>query len=177
MIQTRRRSTGFTLFELLVVLVVISLMSAMVIPRLSGYLDTLTLKTAAKKVTAALRYARNKAATEKVPVISRFETEANRLVVSVDSNRQHHALRKNKASNPESEIPTEEEVYQLPGGIYFSREDKDINSDTSEDENITIFFFPNGSSSCVVVVFNNEKGKQFKIEIDSITGSAGIAIE
>lgn len=177
MTQIRHRCTGFTLFELLVVLVVISLMSAMVIPRLSGHLDSLKLKTAAKKVTAALRYARNKATTEKVFVISRFEIEAHRLVVSADSNWQHPVMLNNKLSIPEDEIPTEEDVYPLPGGISFSRENENINTATHEDQNITIVFFPNGSSNGGEVIVSNEKGRQFKIEIDSITGSAGIAIE
>ena len=56
---------GFTLMELLVVLVIISLVSAFVAPRITAPIGNLQLKTASKKIAGAMRYSRSRAASEK----------------------------------------------------------------------------------------------------------------
>jgi prepilin-type N-terminal cleavage/methylation domain-containing protein len=54
-------SGGFTLLELIVVLLIIGLMMALVTPRLIGSLTKMNLKTSAQKISSFLRYARSQA--------------------------------------------------------------------------------------------------------------------
>jgi general secretion pathway protein H len=77
----RRNHRGFTLLELIVVLVIISLMSALVVPKLAGPMSNLDLKTASQKISASLRYARSRAASEKTTYAAVFDFDKNRLVV------------------------------------------------------------------------------------------------
>lgn len=56
---------GFTLLELLLVLVIFSLAVALVSPYVAGGLSSTRLKTTAKKMTAALNYARNRSLRER----------------------------------------------------------------------------------------------------------------
>ena len=72
---------GFTLLELIVVLVIISLMTALVAPRLTGPMNNLDLKTAGQKIVASLRYARSQAASEKTTYVALFDFDDNRLVI------------------------------------------------------------------------------------------------
>ncbi|PJC76387.1 MAG: hypothetical protein CO012_01370 [Syntrophobacterales bacterium CG_4_8_14_3_um_filter_49_14] len=74
-------SRGFTLLELIVVLIIISLMSALVVPKLAGPMSNLDLKTAAKKISASLRYVRSHAASEKTTYVALFDFDKNRLVI------------------------------------------------------------------------------------------------
>ena len=167
----RKKKQGFTLFELLVVLVVISLMTAMVIPRLSGYLSGLELKTAAKHTAALLRYARNKAATEKVVVSSVLDLANRQFIVY---RWPGFEAADGKRPQDEQEAPRRFDTrYSLPEGIDFLVDEK--NATASPDSTATILFFPNGSCSGGTVTLGNEVGKLFRLQIDPITGGVGIS--
>jgi prepilin-type N-terminal cleavage/methylation domain-containing protein len=70
---------GFTLLELLVVLVIISLVAAFVGPRILSPNNNIRLKTTASKVSSAMRYASNVATTEKKDIIVVFDLKNKRL--------------------------------------------------------------------------------------------------
>lgn len=167
---TRSRQ-GFTLFELLVVLMVVSLMSAMVIPRLSGYLNTIELKSAARRVAAVLRHAGNKAATEKRFFTAEIDFETRQLRLYVSSELRSFSIKNNET--PDGDNRTIEAVYPLPEGIRFTAGEE--NENASKDPKTTIVFFPNGSCTGGAIALSNEKGKQFNLTIDSITGSVSIS--
>ena len=167
----REAPRGFTLFELLIVLVVISLMSAMVIPRLSGHLNTLELRTAAKRTAAVLRYARNKAATDKIIVTAAFDFENRKISVYAFPEFQKMLFKKDKKSEVESRIT--DMIYPLPDGIGFLYEEEQTNS--AKESTISILFFPNGSCSGGTIILGNEDGRRFDLEIDPITGRVDIS--
>jgi prepilin-type N-terminal cleavage/methylation domain-containing protein len=75
-------SRGFTLLELIVVLIIISLVSAFVAPKLTGPLSNLDLKTASKNISSSLRYMRSHAAAEKTTCAALFDLDRNRLVLA-----------------------------------------------------------------------------------------------
>ena len=75
---------GFSLIELLVVLVLISLFSAFVGVNVGGSLGNMGLKTATKKVAASLRYARSRAITESVPYVALLDLNQNRVTIKPD---------------------------------------------------------------------------------------------
>ena len=77
----RRNARGFTLLELIVVLMIIGLMSTLVVPKLVGPMGNLNLKTASQKISASLRYARSQAASEKTTYVALFDFDKNRLVI------------------------------------------------------------------------------------------------
>jgi prepilin-type N-terminal cleavage/methylation domain-containing protein len=63
---------GYTLLELLVVLIIISLVSVMVAPKLVSSLGNLNFKTTAKRLSASLRYTRGQATSEEITYIALF---------------------------------------------------------------------------------------------------------
>jgi len=54
---------GFTLIEIIIVLVIMGLMAAFAGPRIAKSLGGLSLRTTAKKVAGALRYAKSRSVT------------------------------------------------------------------------------------------------------------------
>ncbi|HUT85120.1 MAG TPA: prepilin-type N-terminal cleavage/methylation domain-containing protein, partial [Thermodesulfobacteriota bacterium] len=75
-------SKGFTLIELIIVLVIVSIMAAMVSPTISRSLASLQLKTAARKVAAALRYARTQAIAQAEDYQAVFSFDERQVTIS-----------------------------------------------------------------------------------------------
>lgn len=79
-LKTNTRVEGYTLLELLLVLVIFSLTIALAAPYVSGGLSKTMLKTTAKKTAAALNYARNMSLRERRNYY--VEAQRDRVVVS-----------------------------------------------------------------------------------------------
>jgi general secretion pathway protein H len=71
-----KRPAGFTLVEMLVVLVIVSLMLAMVGTSISRNISGAEMRTAASKVAASLRYTRTQAIMKKTEQVFLVDTEA-----------------------------------------------------------------------------------------------------
>ncbi|PID73449.1 MAG: hypothetical protein CSB33_03515 [Desulfobacterales bacterium] len=72
---------GFSLMEMLVVLAVIALGTALTIPSMGGARDRMRLRSAAGKTAAALRHARSRAISEQRIMQAFFDLENRRLVI------------------------------------------------------------------------------------------------
>ena len=75
LIRANRRSRGFTLVELLVVLVIVSLALALVGTSISRSISGAEMRNAARKVAASLRYTRTQAILTKSEKVFLVDTE------------------------------------------------------------------------------------------------------
>ncbi len=128
-----RNHRGFTLLELIVVLIIISLMSAVVVPRLVGPMSNLDLKTASKNISSSLRYVRSHAASEKTTYVALFDFDKNRLVITHPTipplvkedfninDREAHEGMPIEPSNDEKDQPDAFKTYNLPDGIKLAK--------------------------------------------------------
>lgn len=164
-------SLGFTLLELLVVLVIISLMSALLVPNMAGSLSSMDLKTAAKKTSAALRYAQSRAVSEKTTCAVCFDFNKRALFILTvakspnDTGMEH--------SGGDTAKPKKQKTYFLPDGI---RLEKGVSSTGEMDSGLfRIYFFPAGGSSGGEVILTNDRGKQYSVSVDFITGVVKLA--
>jgi len=167
---------GFTLLELLVVLVIISLMSVLVVPQLTGSLARMNLQTASKKISASLRYARSQAASEKITYVAIFDFEKDRLSIMTgqkasdlpvrDRTQTVETLKEDLSDGEEPVIRSKS--YDLPDG---AKLEKGVSGEDEIDSGLfEIAFFPTGSSSGGDVILTNDRGKRYKISVDFITG-------
>jgi type II secretion system protein H len=161
---------GFTLLELLIVLVLIGLTAAVVAPRLSGTHDKLPLGTAAKHLSALMRLARSNAVTRGQTVVVYAEPETSRIVMAAATNRAHaDQINENKKEASGSvALIDPRHAYHLPRGITLSR----VVSEGGmrlEDAAIALFY-PIGNSSGGQVVLTDAAGRRKIITIDTITG-------
>lgn len=152
---------GFTLLELIVVIIIIGFMSAMIIPTIGGSINNLKLKTASKRVSAALRYARNQAVSQKKTYLATFDFEKNSL-----------SLKKKvkESQEPEEEITKKPEIktYYLPEGVKI---EKVVANEEEVDSGLFhLIFFPYGGSSGGTITLTGNRDKTYNIEVDFITG-------
>lgn len=165
MIGQSRKNKGFTLLELLVVLVIIGLVASMVSPKLAGSLSGLNTKTAAQKIAAALRYTRSKAASEKSMYRAQFDTEARTFVIE---KIEGFSNRIQLSDISDTDLPTLYS-YELPEGIFFKT---DVGLSKEPDRNIfSVGFYPSGGSSGGGIIVEDVRGKGYRIQVDFITGS------
>lgn len=76
---------GFSLLELLVVLVIIGLSVSLVLPSLAGGLSSLRLKAAAREVSATLRYARSLAVSMGKEQVMNLDIDAGKYWLNQDT--------------------------------------------------------------------------------------------
>ena len=75
------RNNGFSLIEMVVVLMITGLAIALVMPSLSRFSSTVELKAAAKKVSAILRYYRSEAINQGKVYQVFFDSDVNEVRV------------------------------------------------------------------------------------------------
>jgi general secretion pathway protein H len=164
--ETGRSEGAFTLFELLIVILIIGLISALVMPRMAASLPGVKLKSTARAVAASLRYARSRAVYETIPYIAVFDFTQNFLAVEpietplgiVGSDGIRKILEQSKLQR----------VYEFPEGIEFEILN-DLGAGTDPDL-FAIYFFPRGESTGAEIALLNLRQKQYRITVDTITG-------
>ncbi len=154
-------SRGFSLFEMIVVLIIISLATSLTVPQLAGTLMKMNAKTSAKKVAAALRYARSRAVAEKIPYLSVFDLETNR--VAVMDYRQWTEILESGENFFAAESGAK--MYDLPDGVRFERKSRD------REMSFQIAFYPTGGCSGGKIVIADEQDRKYTVYADFITGA------
>jgi general secretion pathway protein H len=167
---TRGKSRGFTLLELLVVVLIIGLISALVMPRIAASLPGVQLKSTARAVAASLRYARSQAVFESIPYMAVFDNSQKRL--AVEPMEKPLAAAESDSLRVILNESSLQKVYEFPDEVEFAVSN---NSDADEGRDLfPIFFFPRGDSTGGTIVLKNVRGKHFTITVDPITGAVEI---
>ena len=152
-VNNRNRNSGFTLIELVIVLVIMGIAAGIVGIYIGSSSDNLALRTFTKDVSAILRYARNHAAAEKQSycfVIDKEESMYRLYAHKEIENKDVIVINKS--------IPDSLEV---------------IVEETGE-EFYDIEFFPRGNSSGGSIEIRNENGRAYFILVNKITGKVEV---
>jgi general secretion pathway protein H len=140
-----RATAGFTLFEMLVVLMIVSLVTALTLPSLRRTPDHLRLEAAGRSLASALRFSR-------VAAIARNAD----LVLSVDVERKSFAFSSGSTIQLEPEISVHM-IFAAP-----LRRGRGVG---------VIRFFPDGTSSGGDIVLALGQ-RQVRISVNWLTGDA-----
>ncbi|MEQ1742573.1 MAG: GspH/FimT family protein [Candidatus Nitrotoga sp.] len=143
-----RTSAGFTLLELLVVLMLMVMVYALAVPMISAGMPGTELKGAARQLAAGLRQARSLAVTRKEESTLMLDVEQRNFKVSGDQRR-----------------------YALPAKV-------DISLFTAQSELLpdkigAIRFYPDGSSTGGRITVKSGVRK-YEINVDWLTGQVTI---
>ncbi|MES2934267.1 MAG: GspH/FimT family protein [Pseudomonadota bacterium] len=145
---SKSSSAGFTMLELLVVLVLMILVYAVAVPVISNGMPGTELKGAARQLAAGLRKARSQAVTQKQETVLTLDVEQHRFGLSGDSHQ-----------------------YNLPPKL-------DISLFTAQSEMLQekigrIRFYPDGSSTGgrITVALGERK---YMVDIDWLTGQVKV---
>jgi len=167
----RNRTTGFTLFELLVVLILITLITSLVGPRLINSLNRRNIESTARQIAAILRYARSGSVTEKVPYRAIFNMDIDQLTIEQYRTSEEEAL-SNPATNPE----LDSRVYTFGPGIRLNKGIL-LDGQTVDAGVFEMVFFPMGGTSGGEVILSDERNRRFSIAVDMITGAVTVKKE
>jgi type IV fimbrial biogenesis protein FimT len=79
-----KENKGFTLMEVMIVIAIIAIITAIAIPNIFAYLPKHRLNQGAREVYSALQYARLRAVKEATNVVATFDTGADSYTVFLD---------------------------------------------------------------------------------------------
>jgi general secretion pathway protein H len=142
-------SRGVTLLELLIVLMLMALISAVMIPMFGAGVSTTELKVAARQIASGLRLARSQAIAQRTESTLELDLAARRFRVLPDP-----------------------QVHQLPERVelkLFTAQSDIVNEQTG-----SIRFFPDGGSDGGRITVGSGERK-FDVDVDWLTGRVAIA--
>ncbi|MEW8561514.1 MAG: GspH/FimT family pseudopilin [Candidatus Thiodiazotropha sp.] len=141
----RTPSRGFTLIELMLVLLLLGLLAGLIPPLFERAFPSLKLKAAVRDLAQEIRYVQQTAILTGLPSKVEFDLANNAY---------------------KSDHVNSGEVRHLPQGLQFTR---DESSTSINDNPILVFkFFPDGSSSGGLLILDNG-GRRFAITVDWLT--------
>jgi general secretion pathway protein H len=143
------RSGGFTLLELLVVMVIIALLMALVPPLFSGAVPGARLKGAARDLAVELRYARSHAITRNQDMEVRLDLEPPAYAV---------------AGRPPRPLPEGVKMQ-----VVSARRERGL-----QPASHRVQFYPDGSSSGTRITLSGGN-RSYRISVDWLTGRIDIA--
>ena len=155
-----KNRNGISLFELILVLLLIALITGITTPFLFKTLDRIKTQTSARSLATVLRYARSKSISEKTPYTFNANIDTNQFWIN----------------NVETEKSSE--VKQLDSGlriIQFIDSDEEVNTGP-----FYIVFYPQGNSSGGEILLETAKEEEktrYKITLDSVTGKPNVETE
>jgi general secretion pathway protein H len=151
--MNRSKDPGFTLLELLVVVLVVSLALGLAYPALSRGSAAIRLRTTARDILNTFRYAREKAVTEQTG-----------MRVAVDRDKQELVLTDDFGEGSRR--------YVLPKDVRIER--LAIAGAEVADGPLLVRFIPNGSSDEAEVLLRSKTGSSLRVLTDPITGGARV---
>ena len=147
------RDKGFTLLELVIVVLVIALVLAVAYPSLSRGSNALRLRATSRDIFNTFRHAREKAVTEQV-----------RMMVTVDRQKQELTLTDILGGGGRK--------YYLPKDVRIER--MAMSGAEVLEGPMVVHFLPNGSSDNAEILLKSDAGSVLRIISDPITGGTRI---
>jgi len=184
--SARRLSAGMTLIEVLLVLVIIGIAAGVVVPRFAGSFKTARLRSAARTIVAASKYARATAVLQQRDTAVLYDVKG-RLVEIVEINmnsgaREREAFLERRDEQTAAELldgETEQAPAQvaidsrlkrrLPDEVFIDAVETE-REDTHEGAVYWIYYYPSGMCDAHLVRIKDAEHNLMEISIDPISG-------
>lgn len=160
------RRRGFTLYEVIIVLVVLLVVSGIVVPSFSGLLPSVRVRKAGEEILSTIAKARDDSVltSRRFRIVFTKEPAAYRLEYEPDPMNEPATFR---ALAGDWGVES-----ALPDGVTFaSLEGAGSDPETSEE---VLEFSPDGTAAAMTIVLAHENGDQVTIEIDPADGRARV---
>lgn len=153
-----KNTHGFTLLEVILVLVFIGLIAGLTTPFVMSTLERIKHQTETRNINSALRYARSEAITRKT--VTTFNAD-------IDSNKYWIGDKEAKTSSVTKTLDPGFSMSRITG-----------NEETIESGTFAVNFYPRGNSSggtiLIAKVSPGKSDSAYEITIDPVTGSSRI---
>ncbi len=164
------RNRAFTLIELMVVIVIIGIISAMIIPQMKGTFDDALLRSTARDLVNVFSLASSRAVALDQSYRVRFDMQKERYAVE---RRIHDGTRENyvplkDVSGAEGKLDSRITVTINPADGSSSEDDSgDTQSDQSAPDAIS--FNPDGTADAVEIQLRDRDGFQVLLQLNPVT--------
>ncbi len=160
------KSKGFSLVEVIVVLVLIGVSISLLAPSLSRFSKAIELKAAVKKISAILRYCRSEAINKGKVYQVFFDSELREVKV------QPMTASEEKGEDVKKDDKAAPKTYPLPVGVHM----KEVKTESPEypSDLPTIEFYPNGASNGGTILLDMEDHNGYRITVNFLTGIVAI---
>jgi type II secretion system protein H len=184
---------GFTLIEIMIVLAVMILASAIAIPVVLGSLRGQRLKSGAETVRIEWSRANVKAMKTGRIQVFRYEMGGSKFSVQpwiAADDSTEASVTPGFGAQPVAENPLDDfETKTLPEGVTFAAGDakfdsrayevEDFFSQSSQSDGVTwsrpVLFYPDGSASDSYVIVTDEKQSAYRVQLRGLTGTSFIS--
>ncbi len=152
------RTRGFSLLEMIVVLIIVSLLAVLVTPSLTKTLSHMEVRSTAKRISAILRYCRNEAVNKNKIVQVSFDLESKLISV---------------LSAPEGEETlAAQNSYPIPSDIRLEK--VDVGKTFFETNQPAFEFYPNGGANGGSAIITSGEGEGYSVQVDFLTGTVTV---
>jgi len=158
----RRAAAGFTILELMIVILIIGAITGIAIPRMSAVLAT-DLKAAARKLGGGIQFCFNEAVIKQASVRLMFDLERGEYWLTY--------LAVSGSTGEFVQVPNRIFKRQkLPAGIYFKNFTTPHNMETVFSGEEFITFYPTGYAEQAVIHLASDHGEVYTILVKPLTG-------
>jgi type II secretion system protein H len=177
----RAKQRGFTLLELMIVLTLIAILSAMIIPEMRGTYEDALLRSATSETACAMDLAASRAASTGRPHRARFERKSGQWIIersartgsddfepvdnlTADAGRIDERISV-RIVRPDEELSESGDA----------REERETREPQAEPE--AARFFPDGAADARVIILTDRMGVRSTLKINPATGRVRIVKE
>jgi prepilin-type N-terminal cleavage/methylation domain-containing protein len=160
---------GFTLYEVIIVLIVLLVVSGIVVPSFSGLLPSVRVRRAGDELLSTIAKARDDSVltSRRFRIVFTREPASYRLEYEPDPMNEPATFR---APPGDWGAPVE-----LPPGVTFSSLDGAVTDPENSDD--VLEFLPDGTAAAMTIVLAHENGDQVVIGVDPADGRARVVEE
>ena len=154
--NNRHRVKGFTLIELMVVIVLMVILTAMIVPEMRGTFEDAVLRSTGRKLVSAMNLAHSRAVTLQQMHRVVLDAKAERFVIE-------RMAREGEGSGHVA-------VSDIPGGT--GQLDKRITIEIHKDAEANpdmVSFYPNGTAEAAEIILRDREGFALAIKVNGIT--------
>ncbi len=167
-ISAKNDEIGFSLLELLIVLVIMGVTASVVGIRVSGSMDQVRAMAESGKLAASLKWARTRAIADRVNYLASIYIRDNRFSIEKQKSLEAQDDFENDVENDLVRSKNRNLSYRLPDGLSFVKGvsiKKEKYTDLFE-----IRFYPSGSSSGGEIFISDKAKNLSRVRVDFITG-------
>ena len=159
----RWRNGGFTLVEIVLVLLVMCLVAVITYPSIARGRTAFHLRAVGRDVIGAMRLARETAVTEQKVMVVQIDSQSQRITVSDEVGEGPRSM----------SMPSDVRIE----GVTRSRGGNASTPAQANQDPLLIRFLPNGSAEGATMMLVADTGASLKITTDPITGSARMVLD